>query len=478
MSDYIVIVAILEVFIVSLYAVYMADLEILARLFLSIGFGAMLGLETETRASENAKKQPEEIVQAYANFKLGGVRTYILLSLFGALGGLLFYFGQSTFGYLIFGAVMGIILAAYVLNVYYRRAFGMTAEIAIMIVTIIGFMSTSGLISLQILTVIVVILTFVLSQKQGIAYLVSKIAHEELTDVVKFTIVALVVLPFLPNNEIYLRDLGFMQQLIASGEVAENFGNIALLNPFRLWQYVVLISGFSLLGYFASRTLGKARGLLLTGLLGGLVSSTSVIVSMAARSKQEPNDDSTNSLAGSALISHAVSFLQVTVITLSVSVLFFRETLPLSIAMSLVPLGIGLLLILSSRGRKDSNINLVYKPFSLNFALKFALLLTVVKLVVQVSNIYLPESAFVLVTAFSGFAGIDVAAIAVGELVSKSAIPVNIGIITYAAVNIVNFTAKSMYAYWQGTQKYTQVIVLGMLGSLIAVGVVLLMKLT
>lgn len=455
----------------------MADLEILARLFLSIGFGAMLGLETETRASENAKKQPDEIVQTYANFKLGGVRTYILLSMFGALGGLLFYFGQSTFGYLIFGAVMGIILAAYVLNVYYRRAFGMTAEIAIMIVTIIGFMSTSGLISLQILTVIVVVLTFVLSQKQGIAVLVSKIAHEELTDIVKFTIVALVIFPFLPNMEIYLHDLEFIRQLISSGELAESIGSIAIVNPFRLWQYVVLISGFSLLGYFASRTLGKTKGLFLTGFLGGLVSSTSVIVSMAARSKQEPSDESTNSLAGAGLISHAVSFFQVMVISLSVSTLFFRETLPLSIAMSLVPLGIGLVLILSTKGGSESNINLVYKPFSLNFALKFALLLTIVKLVVQIANIYLPESAFVLVTAFSGFAGIDVAAIAVGELVAKSAIPVNIGIITFAAVNIVNFAAKSVYAYWQGTKRYTQVIVLGMLGSLIAVGIVLLIKL-
>lgn len=456
----------------------MADLEILARLLLSIGFGAILGLETETRATEVAKTQPDEAAQAFANFKLGGVRTYILLSLFGALGGLLFHSGQSTFGYLIFGAVMGIILAAYVLNVYYRRAFGMTAEIAIMIVTIIGFMSTSGLISLQILTVIVVVLTFVLSQKQGIAVLVSKIAHEELTDIVKFTIVALVILPFLPNSEIYLRDLEFIQQLMASGEVTETFGSIALLNPFKLWQYVVLISGFSLLGYFASRTLGKAKGLLLTGLLGGFISSTSVIISLAARSKQENNDNAVNSLAGASLISHAVSFTQGIVFSLSASVLFFRETLPLSIAMSLVPLGIGLLLIMSSNRQGDEKtLDLVHKPFSLNLAIKFAIFLTVVKLVVQLSNIYLPQTAFVFVTAFSGFAGIDVATIALGELVAKSAIPVNIGLITYAAVNVVNFTAKSTYAYWQGTKKYAQMIILGMMGSLIAVGIVLLLKL-
>lgn len=454
----------------------MADLEILARLFLSIGFGAILGLETETRATEMAKKQTAENIQASANFKLGGVRTYILLSLFGALGGLLFYFGQSVFGYLIFAAVMGIILAAYVLNVYYRRAFGMTAEIAIMIVTIIGFLATSGLISLQVLTVIVVVLTFVLSQKQGIAFLVSKIAHEELTDIVKFTIVALVILPFLPNSEIYLTDLAFVQHLVSDSQLPESIGSIAILNPFRLWQYVVLISGFSLLGYFASRGLGKTKGLLLTGLLGGLISSTSVIVSMASRSKHESNTKVINSLAGASLISHAVSFLQVTAISLSVSVLFFRETVPLSIAMGLVPLTIGLFLVLSSKSNKE-NVDLVHKPFSLGLAIKFAVFLTVVKLVVQLSNTYLPQTTFILVTAFSGFAGIDVAAIAIGELVAKSALPVNIGIVTFAAVNVVNFTAKSIYSYWQGNRKFAQMIILGMLGSLIAVGIVLMLKL-
>lgn len=450
----------------------MQDLEILARLLLAIGFGAILGLETETRNTSISKNQATGL-ETNQPFKLGGVRTYTLLSLFGALGGLLFFAGQATFGYLIFGAVMGLILAAYVLNVYYRRAFGITAEVAILIVTIVGFLSTSGLIALQILVVIVVILTFVLSQKQGIALLVSRVAHEELIEVIKFTIVALVVLPFLPNREVLLNEFEFVNQLILAGRMSPEIGLVSVVNPFRLWQYVVLISGFSLLGYFASKSLGQKRGLLVTGVLGGLVSSTSVIVSFAAKSKQGVADLLQRSMAGAGLIAHAVSFLQVLVISLSVSAVFVEQVAALTLIMMAVPLVVGILLVQMSPvaitdGAGDLQVD--HKPFSLAVALKFAVFLTVVKLVVQLANIYFPETAFVFVTALSGFAGIDVATIALGELVSKAEIAGGLAVIAFVAVNYVNFAAKAFYAYWQGSSEYSRGILLGMLLSAIGVG--------
>lgn len=466
----------------------MSDLDIFVRLLLAIGFGAILGLETETRATaeeqeaENppadkpldkaiGKPQTDDVIH---NFRLGGVRTYTLLSLFGALGGLLYASQQYVFGYLIFAAVILLIIAAYVLNVWYRKAFGITTEIAILIATIIGFMSTSQLVSIQILTVIVVVLTFVLSQKRGIGALVSKIAHEELIDIFKFTIVALVVLPFLPNMDVLFGDLPFVQTLMKDGHVSRQIADVVILNPFRLWQYVVLISGFSLLGYFASRALGKTRGLLLTGILGGLISSTSVILSMAGRSKNEADDSTNRSLAGSALVAHAVSFVSSSVLALSVSFVFLTQILPVSLAMSLVALLVGVFLLLRVPATIDSQVIVVkHEPFSLNLALKFALFLTLLRLIVQLANIYLPDSAFVVVTALSGFAGIDVPTIALAELVADSNINVNLAVITFIAVNIVNFAAKSLYAYWQGSKRFAQGIMFGMVLSIIATGIVI-----
>ena len=255
----------------------MTDIEILARLLLALGFGAILGLETETRATKEGQTKTQ------ARKSIGGVRTYMILSLFGALGGIFFDLGQPIFAYLVFFSVFAIVLAAYVLNVRYTRAFGMTTEIAILIAVLVGFAATAGIVSLQILVVLVVILTFILSQKRGVGRLTRRIAHEELIDVVSFLIVTLVVFPFLPDQDFLLREVPSVMELLrAVGIDAEKIGDLVLFNPFRLWQYVVLISGFNLVGYFANRVVGRSKGLLFTGIFGGFVSSTSTTVAPAS----------------------------------------------------------------------------------------------------------------------------------------------------------------------------------------------------
>ena len=60
------------------------------------------------------------------------------------------------------------------------------------------------------------------------------------------------------------------------------------LNPYKLWLLVILISSLSLVGYVATRWLGAGRGTALTGITGGLVSSTAVTLSFARRSRDEP----------------------------------------------------------------------------------------------------------------------------------------------------------------------------------------------
>jgi uncharacterized membrane protein (DUF4010 family) len=56
------------------------------------------------------------------------------------------------------------------------------------------------------------------------------------------------------------------------------------LKPYSLWLLVLLISSLSLVGYVGNRWLGAERGIVLTGLTGGLVSSTAVTLSCARQS--------------------------------------------------------------------------------------------------------------------------------------------------------------------------------------------------
>ncbi len=447
----------------------MNDLDILARILLALSFGAILGLETETRVNEALTTEAKR----KAARRIGGVRTYTVLSLLGAIGGLLFAQGYPIFAYLVFIGVFLLVLAAYVLNVEVQKAFGMTTEIAIMITVLVGFAATANVISLEILIVIIVLLTFILSQKRGIGLLVSKIAHAELIDVVTFAIVALVIFPFLPNQDILMPTVGPIADLLRSiGLFPAGIEKLVLLNPFKLWQYVLLISGFNLVGYFAARLLGKTRGLLLSGVFGGLVSSTSTTISLAIRARSEKDDEHVRKLAGAGLIANATSFLPLLALAASASLSFAQSILSVSVLFAIVSILIGVW-YLRKDGKHRDEVQIQYTPFSLMPAIKFSLLLTTVKIVLQLVNIVMGHNAFVVATALSGIAGMDVAVISLGEVISVGEIAVFTGVITYFGANIVNFIAKTVYSRWEGTSKFALRIGTGLLLTAIA-GAVLL----
>ncbi|MCZ7558867.1 MAG: DUF4010 domain-containing protein [Burkholderiaceae bacterium] len=96
----------------------------------------------------------------------------------------------------------------------------------------------------------------------------ARITRPDMLSILQFGALSLVVLPTLPDR---------------------GFGPHGALNPYQIWLMVVLISGVSLAGYVALRLAGTRRGLLLTGLLGGLVSSTATTVTYARRVRDDPS---------------------------------------------------------------------------------------------------------------------------------------------------------------------------------------------
>src|SRR5258708_2368476 len=172
----------------------MTQTDLFIKILLTILFGAILGLETETRSRE---LDGEKHVKQQEKSRIGGVRTYTVLALFGGVAGILFTLGQFVIVYILFVAVILLIIAAYVLNVQIKHAFGLTTEIAVIITFTLGFLTTASLIPLWLILVILVLLTFFLSQKRGIGRLISKIQHKEVIDVIKFAMVAVVILPVL-----------------------------------------------------------------------------------------------------------------------------------------------------------------------------------------------------------------------------------------------------------------------------------------
>jgi uncharacterized membrane protein (DUF4010 family) len=430
----------------------MLEFDIFLKILLTILLGAILGLETETRALESNESGFSE---SSAKLRIGGLRTYTVLSLFGGIAGLLFNAGAYIFVYILLSGLILFALVAYFLNVKLQRAFGITTEIAIIITFILGFLTTSGLVSIPIILTVMILLTFFLSQKRGLGAIIMKIRHKEVIDLLKFGLVALVILPVLPNKSFQLGDLYYLFGITA--QPGDLYASIVLINPFQMWLVVVIISGINLLGYALTRVLGKNKGLLLTGLIGGLISSTSAIISLSIKSKL--NSKNTLLLTGVALISNSASFISLGLLLFVSSYALFTELIPVLFLMSVIGGIIGVCLVYFSKQKNhfDANFQIDYEPFSITPALKFVSVIIIIKFFIQILLIQQANSALIIsITALSGFAGIDAAAIAFGDLVKAGDITLQTGVLAFILANNINLVSKTGFSYFYGTAKFAK----------------------
>jgi len=435
-----------------------SQIELFVEILLTILFGAILGLETETREIEQKGK-----VKAVKNEKerIGGVRTYTVISLFGGIAGLFFTIGQLPLVYILFAAIIVLILAAYILNVQIKHAFGLTTEVAIIITFILGFLTTSRLLPIWLILVILVMLAFFLSQKRGIGALIKKVEHKEIIDVVKFSLVAVVILPILPNTNIKVLDIA---NLIGFQLDNQNIGNINLLNPFNTWMIVVLVSGINLFGYFLTRIVGTRRGLLLTAAISGFISSTSAIISFAAKSKTKENKNNAMSLAGAAMISNSFSFLTIGLLMLVNYKQFFAKAIGVYVIMFIVGIVIGLYYLYKNKSETKHDVTIKYEPFSIIPAIKFVLIIVGITLLIQVLQLFQVNHFLVLaITALTGFTGMDAATIAYSNLAKEGAVTLQLGIISLVLANFINYIAKIVYSRIGGSAEFTKKLMVGLL---------------
>jgi uncharacterized membrane protein (DUF4010 family) len=211
---------------------------------IALGIGLLIGMQREW--SQHASS--------------GGIRTFPLIALVGSLSALL----ARSFGGWILAAGLVAVAAVLLVGRYValsrdvERGVGITTEIAALTTYGIGAAVMAGHVAVGIVAGGV---TAVLLQwQQPLHRFVTLIGEEEFRAITQFVLVALVVLPLLPD---------------------QTYGWYGVLNPFRIWLLVVLIMGISLAGYVIYRFLGERSGAVVSGLLGGLVSSTATTVSYA-----------------------------------------------------------------------------------------------------------------------------------------------------------------------------------------------------
>jgi uncharacterized membrane protein (DUF4010 family) len=109
-----------------------------------------------------------------------------------------------------------------------------------------------------------VVVTLLLTLKARLHSLAGAVTQEEILAIVKFALVAVVVLPLLPDRPM---------------------GPYGALVPRKVGLLVVILSGVSLVGYVLVKVLGGRAGWALAGALGGLASSTATTLSFAAKAR-------------------------------------------------------------------------------------------------------------------------------------------------------------------------------------------------
>jgi uncharacterized membrane protein (DUF4010 family) len=303
---------------------------------------------------------------------------------------------------------------------------GLTTEVAAIIVFLLGALVMFG--ERELAIGLGVVTASVLAYKQPLHGFVEKLGWDDVYAGLRLLIATFIALPLLPNQAI------------------DPWG---ALNPYKLWLLVILISSLSLVGYVLTRWLGPARGTALTGLTGGLVSSTAVTLSFAEEAREKPENAA--ALVCGILLAWAVMFLRVIVLVAVVNRALLAQVLVPFAVMAVAASGYAAFLYFRD-GRVDGERPKgevdVRNPFSLVEAAKFGALFAVVLLAVKIVQEHFPPSGLYAVAALAGLTDVDAITLSMSEFAQSGEARVAVIAIVIAATS--NTIVKCAMAFVLG----------------------------
>ena len=410
------------------------------QLILAMLFGAAIGLERESASSPNTSSA-------------GGIRTYTLISLLGALCGVFYTNNIMAMAIIVAVTFFAILLAYYAIGSYASKNFGMTTELAMLFTFLLGLLSVLNILSLQVLVAIFVVLALILSSKSKTSRLLAGINFKEVESFVSYAIVALVVLPFLPNIGYKLTDLPLLPVILESININLGaFASLELFNPQKIWFVVALITGIDVFGYTMSKIIGSKNSFALTSFTAGFISSTSTTQSLAQRSKRATN---INHLVGAAVLANMASFLQMFALVGPLNGNLLASMLPSLFIMILIASVIAVFFFQKKEveDTKEKTTKKEEKIFSLVPALKFAAILIAIKIITKVCLILFGQSGFIISSVIASFAGIDAVVVNLSEMAGQS-LGFKFAVFTFLLVSATNLASKSVYSFLQGNRQF------------------------
>ncbi len=351
---------------------------IIKQIGIALLIGMMIGLQREMH---NQKK-------GEASF--AGTRTFALIALLGYLSSWMQSF-VPHFLFVSFGVFGFLVISSYVIKTGKGKHQGATTEITSLITYIFGIMLYFSLdtyvISLAIVTL------FLLEIKSDIAKFETFITTKDLSTATLFLMMTFVVLPLLPDK------------MVDPFEV---------FNPYKTWLMVVLIAGIAFLGYVAIKILGNKRGVYLTGIFGGLVSSTAVSITLSKLYTIEKMFS--KNFAGGIAIASTIMYLRVLLETS-----FFNLALTKALAISylgasMVGFAFVFYLYRNEKAHKIEQIEVNKNPLALAEALKLGLLFGLIFGSIGIFQSRFGDSGIYIISFLSGFTDVDAITLSLSQL--------------------------------------------------------------
>lgn len=408
-----------EVFIIQNENFQLTQLEFFIRMLVAVGIGFLIGLEREHSSRPVT-------VEVFA-----GVRTFVFVVLFGFL---LTFLGQFFTHWIV---IAGLVMTGMIVAVYYwvssqRGRIGGTTEFATLIAFILGVTTFLGFLE-ESLAITVVVLV-ILSLKLQLRDLIGQISQVEMFALIKFVVLVLLIFPFLPDRTVDPFDI---------------------FNPRELGWIIILISGIGFAGYLLMKFVGGEKGILMTGILGGIVSSTVTTWVFSKKSKEIP--ELSRKCAVAIFAASTIMIIRV-----FAWVFIFNKPLLDQLAIPIVLIfitGLGVAIYYHLSKDHDAKVDTDFplgEPLNLKGALVFGLLYTVILFVVSYANEQFGATGIYVTSGIAGLTDINAITISISKLAGDTIAVLNAqnAILLATLSNTVIKITISLWAGSKGLRRY------------------------
>lgn len=428
----------MDSYLIDLPEFRLTQAEFLIRLLVATGIGFLIGLEREyssKRANEKA---------------FAGIRTFVFVVLLGFIGAMMHLVLAAWFFPVLLFVVGALIGISYWITSS-RGDIGGTTEFSAILAFLLGALTLHGYILISLSTTVLVLV--ILSSKIRLHSAIGKIAPDELYDFIRFVVIALLIFPFLPD---------------------ENYGPYGVINPREVGWVILITSGLGFIGYVLMRLFGQGRGILITGLIGGLVSSTAITWVFSRKSRESPaysHHCATAILAASTIM----------IVRVAVWIIVFNRALmegmiiPFAILFATALITTGYFYRKADDHKTESDIP-PGKPLNLHGAIVFGIIYMLILVLVSYANDVGGSRGILFSSFVSGMTDIDAITISVARL-GRSSLDPGIAQVAILLAALSNTVVKMGIAVWAGSRQLRKHLYLGygliFVSALVALGVLL-----